>query len=113
MNKRIKILKAFFKNIKSQIAFIVLCVFLISVLMNLFLKKIKKINNELKSKTTQENAEIITQVIAQNPDLQKALENQEEKYSIKMATNIKEFYKQGIIDGITLMINVLKYIYQS
>lgn len=37
MNKRIKILKAFFKNIKSQIAFIVLCVFLISVLMNLFL----------------------------------------------------------------------------
>ena len=37
MNKRIKILKAFFKNIKSQIAFIVLCVFLISFLMNLFL----------------------------------------------------------------------------
>lgn len=37
MNKRIKILKAFFKNTKSQIAFIVLCVFLISVLMNLFL----------------------------------------------------------------------------
>lgn len=27
MNKRIKILKAFFKNIKSQIAFIVMCFF--------------------------------------------------------------------------------------
>lgn len=70
--------------------------------------KIKKINNELKSKTNQENEEIITQAIAQNPELQKALENQEENYSIKMATTIKEFYKQGIIDGITLMINVLE-----
>ena len=70
--------------------------------------KIKKINNDLKSKITQENNEIITQIIAQNPKLQKALENQEENYSIKMATTIKEFYKQGIIDGITLMINVLK-----
>ena len=70
--------------------------------------KIKKINNDLKNKTTQENAKIITQAIAQNPELQKALENQEENYSIKMATTIKEFYKQGIIDGITLMINVLK-----
>lgn len=70
--------------------------------------KIKKINNELKSKTNQENEEIITQAIAQNPELQKALENQEENYSIKMATSIKEFYKQGIIDGITIMINVLK-----
>lgn len=70
--------------------------------------KIKKINNDIKSKTTQENNEIITQAIAQNPELQKALENQEENYSIKMATTIKEFYKQGIIDGITIMINVLK-----
>ncbi len=70
--------------------------------------KIKKINNDLKSKTTQENNEIITQAIAQNPELQKALENQEENYSIKMATSIKEFYKQGIVDGIALMINVLK-----
>lgn len=70
--------------------------------------KIKKINNELKSKTNQENEEIITQAIAKNPELQKALENQEENYSIKMATSIKEFYKQGIIDGITIMINVLK-----
>ena len=34
--------------------------------------------------------------------------DQEENYSIKMATSIKEFYKQGIIDEITLMINVLK-----
>lgn len=70
--------------------------------------KIKKINNDIKSKTTQGNNEIITQAIAQNPELQKALENQEENYSIKMATSIKEFYKQGIIDGITIMINVLK-----
>ena len=70
--------------------------------------KIKKINNQLKYKTKQENAEIIIQAIAQNPNLQKALEDQEENYSIKMATSIKEFYKQGIIDGITLMINVLK-----
>ena len=70
--------------------------------------KIKKINNQLKDKTNQENAEIITQAIAQNPNLQKALEDQEENYSIKMVTSIKEFYKQGIIDGITLMINVLK-----
>ena len=70
--------------------------------------KIKKINKDLKSKTNQENEEIITQAIAKNPELQKSLENLEESYSIKMATSIKEFYKQGIIDGITLMVNVLK-----
>ena len=70
--------------------------------------KIKKINKDLKSKTNQQNEEIITQAIAKNPELQKSLENLEESYSIKMATSIKEFYKQGIIDGITLMVNVLK-----
>ena len=69
--------------------------------------KIKKINNDLKSEKSQKSDEIITQAIAQNPELQAALENQEESYSIKMATTIKEFYKQGIIDGITLIINVL------
>lgn len=69
--------------------------------------KIKKINNDLKSEKSQKSDEIITQAIAQNPELQAALENQEESYSIKMATTIKEIYKQGIIDGINLMMNVL------
>lgn len=69
--------------------------------------KIKKINNDLKSEKSQKSDEIIAQAIAQNPELQEALENQEESYSIKMATTIKEFYKQGIIDGINLMMNVL------
>lgn len=71
-------------------------------------EKIKKINNELKNETNQENDKNIIQIIEKDPKLQKIFENIEENYSIKIATNIKEFYKQGIIDGITLMINVLK-----
>ena len=57
-------------------------------------EKIKKINNELKNETNQENDKNIIQIIEKDPKLQKIFENIEENYSIKIATNIKEFYKQ-------------------
>ena len=37
-----------------------------------------------------------------------ALEKIEENYSIKIAQYTKDFYKQGFIDGVNLMINCIK-----
>ena len=41
-------------------------------------------------------------------DLNKALEKIEENYSIKISQYTKDFYKQGFIDGVNLMINCIK-----
>lgn len=71
-------------------------------------RKISEINSTLKVGKSNEDMQIIEQAKTENAKLQEALENLEENYSNKMSVNIKELYKQGIIDGITLMLNVIK-----
>lgn len=41
-------------------------------------------------------------------EVEKILEIVEENYNIRIGEYIKELYKQGVIDGINLMINCLK-----
>ena len=41
-------------------------------------------------------------------EIRKILDNIEENYSIKIGEYSKEFYKQGFIDGINLILNCLK-----
>ena len=41
-------------------------------------------------------------------EVEKILEIVEENYNIKIGEYLKELYKQGVIDGINLMINCLK-----
>lgn len=41
-------------------------------------------------------------------EIEKILEIVEENYNIRIGEYLKELYKQGVIDGINLMINCLK-----
>ena len=71
-------------------------------------EKIKQANKKVKEKVKDINIEKLMENTSKPNDLTKALEKIEENYSIKIAQYTKDFYKQGFIDGVNLMINCIK-----
>lgn len=70
-------------------------------------QKIKEVNKRTKEKIKDINLEKILENTSKPNELKKTLEKIEENYSIKIAEYNKEFYKQGFIDGVNLIINCL------
>lgn len=71
-------------------------------------EKIKQANRKVKEQIKDIDIKGILEGTAKPNELQKALERIEENYSIKISEYNKEFYKQGFLDGVNLMINCLK-----
>ena len=71
-------------------------------------EKIKKANKKTKEKIKDINIEKLLENSSKPTELNKALEKIEENYSIKITQYNKEFYKQGFIDGVNLIINCVK-----
>ena len=71
-------------------------------------ERIKKMNKKLQEKIKDIKIEQLIENTSNSKELKKELENIEENYSIKIAGYNKEFYKQGFIDGVNLIINCLK-----
>ena len=71
-------------------------------------KKIKQINKNIKDKVKNINIEELLENTKRPNDPSKALTRLEENYSIKIAEYNKEFYKQGFIRGVNLIIDCLK-----
>lgn len=71
-------------------------------------KKIKEANRKISDQIKDININGILENTSKAEELKKVLERIEENYSIKIATYNKEFYEQGFIDGVNLMINCLK-----
>ena len=70
-------------------------------------KKITQVNQKIKDKIK----DIDTRNIEESEnsrEIKEMLEKIEENYSIKIANYIKEYYKQGFVDGVNLMINCLR-----
>ncbi len=71
-------------------------------------EKIKQANKKIRDKIKDINLE---KIIKENPnqqEIEKLLETIEENYSIKIAQYNQEFYQQGFIDGVNLMLNCIK-----
>lgn len=71
-------------------------------------EKIKQVNQKLKNKMKDINIEKTLGDSAKPSELKKVFEKIEENYSIKIAEYNKEFYRQGFIDGVNLIINCIK-----
>lgn len=71
-------------------------------------EKIKQLNKRIKDKIKDIDIEKLLEDTSKPSELSKALEKVEENYSIKIAEYNKEFYKEGFIDGVNLIINCLK-----
>lgn len=71
-------------------------------------EKIKQANKKVKDKIKNINIEKIWEDTSKPSELRKIFEEIEENYSIKISEYNKEFYKQGFIDGVNLMINCIK-----
>lgn len=71
-------------------------------------EKIKQVNKKVKDKIKDINVEKFLKEVSDTSEVTKELEKIEENYSIKIAEYNKEFYKQGFIDGVNLMINCFK-----
>ena len=71
-------------------------------------EKIKQANKKIKEKVKDINIEKLLENTSKPNDLNKALERIEENYSIKISQYTKDFYKQGFIDGVNLIINCVK-----
>ena len=69
---------------------------------------IKKSDEKIKDKIKTINTKEIIENSNNQKEIIKMLENIEENYNIKIGEYVKEFYKQGFIDGINLMLNCLK-----
>ena len=69
---------------------------------------IKKSDEKIKDKIKTINTKEIIENSNNQKEIIKMLENIEENYNIKVGEYVKEFYKQGFIDGINLMLNCLK-----
>ena len=69
---------------------------------------IKKSDEKIKDKIKNINTKEIIENSGKQKEINKMLENIEENYNIKIGEYVKEFYKQGFIDGINLMLNCLK-----
>ena len=70
-------------------------------------EKIKQVNKKTKEKIKDINIEKLLESTSKPNELNKAFEKIEENYSIKISQYNKEFYKQGFIDGVNLIINCL------
>ena len=70
-------------------------------------EKIKQANKKTKEKIKDINVEKLLENSSKPTELKKTLERIEENYSIKISQYNKEFYKQGFIDGVNLIINCL------
>ena len=75
---------------------------------NILDEKIKQANKKTKEKIKDINVEKLLENTSKPEELKKAFEKIEENYSIKIAQYNKEFYKQGFIDGVNLIINCVK-----
>ena len=71
-------------------------------------EKIKQANKKTKEKIKDINVEKLLENSSKPTELKKTLERIEENYSIKISQYNKEFYKQGFIDGVNLIINCVK-----
>lgn len=71
-------------------------------------EKIKQANKKVKDKIKNINIEKILENTLNSSELAKTFEKIEDNYSIKIAEYNKEFYKQGFIDGVNLIINCIK-----
>ena len=69
---------------------------------------IKKANKKVKDQIKDIDLEKILENTEKQTQLAKVFDQIEENYSIKITQYNKEFYKQGFIDGVHLMINCLK-----
>ena len=75
---------------------------------NILDEKIKQINFKLKDKIKKIDINEILGEKEKVKEMEKMVETIEENYSIKMAEYNREFYQQGFIDGVNLIINCLK-----
>ncbi len=75
---------------------------------NILDEKIKQVNKRIKEKLKDINIEEILKNTTQLEELKKAFDIIEENYSIKISQYNKEFYRQGFIDGVNLIINCIK-----
>lgn len=71
-------------------------------------EKIKEVNKKVKDRIKDIDIKKLMEETSKPNELKKALERIEENYSIKIAQYNQEFYNQGFIDGVNLMINCLK-----
>ncbi len=71
-------------------------------------EKIKQANKKIKEKIKEIDIDKLLENTSKPSDLNKTLEKIEENYSIKISQYTKEFYKQGFIDGVNLIINCIK-----
>ncbi len=71
-------------------------------------EKMKRANRKVKEQTKDVDIKWTLEEAAKPNELQKVFERIEENYSIKISEYNKEFYKQGFLDGVNLMINCLK-----
>lgn len=69
---------------------------------------IKEVNKKVKDQIKDINIRKLLENTSNPNELEKVLERIEENYSIKIAQYNQEFYQQGFIDGVNLMINCLK-----
>ncbi len=70
-------------------------------------EKIKQANKKIRNQIKEVNVKELLEDTANASELEKTFERIEENYSIRIAEYNKEFYKQGFIDGIQLMMNCL------
>ena len=70
-------------------------------------EKVKELNKKMKDRIKNISIETLKETGKQN-ELEKLLDQIEDNYSIKIAEYNKEFYKQGFIDGVNLIINCIK-----
>lgn len=71
-------------------------------------EKIKQVNKNIKDQIKDINLEKILESTVKPDELAKIIEKIEDNYNIKIVEYNKEFYKQGFINGVNLMINCLK-----
>ena len=71
-------------------------------------EKMKQANRKVKEKRQDINTKQLLEDTSKPKELLRTFEKIEENYSVKIAAYNQEFYKQGFIDGINLIINCLK-----
>lgn len=71
-------------------------------------EKIKEANKRVKDQIKDIDIKKLLEETSKPKELEKAFERIEENYSIKIAQYNQEFYNQGFIDGVNLMINCLE-----
>lgn len=71
-------------------------------------EKMKQANRKVKEKIQDINTKQLLEDTSKPKELLRTFEKIEENYSVKIAAYNEEFYKQGFIDGINLIINCFK-----